>query len=77
MLQMVWRHETTMSIAPSIRKKLSFFKAPALIVLILVGFILEFLIEWPFRFVTLTAGDRRPSGPAVRCFDFIRSIRYR
>ena len=66
-----------MSKTPPIAKKLSFLRAPALIVLILVGFILEFLVEWPFRFVTLAAGDRRPPEPAGRRFDFIRSIRYR
>lgn len=62
---------------PSIKAKLYFLKGPALIVLMLAGFILEFLIEWPFRFVTITAGDRRPPRPADSRFDFTRSIGYK
>ena len=42
----------------TIRKRLQFLKGPALVVLILAGFILEFMVELPFRIVTLTAGKR-------------------
>ncbi len=66
-----------MSETPSIEAKLYFLKGPALVVLMLAGFILEFLIEWPFRFVTITAGDRRPPRPAHSRFDFPRSIGYK
>ncbi len=39
-------------------KRIQFLKAPAFVVLILAGFILEFLVELPFRVVTLAAGKR-------------------
>ena len=61
----------------SIEAILYFLKGPAMIVLMLAGFILEFLIEWPFRFVTITAGHRRPAGSTDSRFDFIRSIGYK
>jgi hypothetical protein len=43
----------------SIRRGLQFLKGPACVVLILSGFILEFIVELPFRIVTL-AGGKRP-----------------
>lgn len=42
-----------------IRRGLQFLKGPACVVLILSGFILEFIVELPFRIVTL-AGGKRP-----------------
>jgi hypothetical protein len=41
--------------------KLQFLKAPALVVLILMGFILEFVVELPFRIIAMAAGHRRSS----------------
>ena len=43
----------------SIRRGLQCLKGPACVVLILSGFILEFIVELPFRIVTL-AGGKRP-----------------
>ncbi len=40
------------------KKRLAFLKAPALVVLILAGFMLEFIIELPLRIMALTAGTR-------------------
>jgi hypothetical protein len=43
----------------SIRARLRFLKPPALVVLILAGFILEFIVELPFRLLTSIVGGRR------------------
>ncbi len=42
----------------SIRERLQFLKGPALVVLILAGFILEFIVELPFRIMAMAAGRR-------------------
>ena len=42
----------------AIRQRLRFLKGPACVVLILAGFILEFIVELPFRIVTLAVGKR-------------------
>jgi hypothetical protein len=76
-IQTIRCQEATMNKSPSIEAILYFLKGPALIVLMLAGFILEFLIEWPFRFVTITAGNRRPARSTDSRFDFMRSIDYK
>jgi hypothetical protein len=43
----------------SIRTWFRFLKPPALVFLILAGFILEFVVELPFRLLTAIAGGRR------------------
>ncbi len=47
-----------LTILQPIRAQLQFLKGPAIVVLILAGFILEFMVELPFRIVTLAAGKR-------------------
>ncbi|MBL0714039.1 MAG: hypothetical protein JJV98_10105 [Desulfosarcina sp.] len=41
------------------RERVRFLKRPAFIVLILAGFILEFIIELPFRIMAIAGGGRR------------------
>jgi hypothetical protein len=45
----------------TLRVKLRFLKESALVVLILLGFILEFLVELPFRIMAMATGRRRSS----------------
>ncbi len=42
----------------SLRERLQFLKAPAIVVLILAGFVLEFIVELPFRIMAAAAGKR-------------------
>ncbi len=42
----------------SLRARLQFLKPPAIVVLILVGFVLEFVVELPFRIMAAAAGKR-------------------
>lgn len=43
----------------TLRGKLQLLKEPALVVLILLGFILEFMVELPFRIMAMATGSRR------------------
>ncbi len=42
----------------SFRDRLQFLKPPAIVVLILAGFMLEFIVELPFRIMAAAAGKR-------------------
>ncbi len=42
----------------SLKDRLKFLKAPAIVVLILAGFMLEFVVELPFRIMAAAAGKR-------------------
>ena len=41
-----------------LREGLQIIKGPAFVVLILAGFILEFIVELPFRIMAMAAGKR-------------------